>query len=150
MFMLLLVKDLLAKFLVTYTLKNKLTTWLCLVEGNLASLHDLVSFKTEHSKGSRVRHVTEENTIDKPSLELTQLPTFLQDKAFASKLMKVTHLGGSTMHQLVESFLLTDPKVDPIGHISHGIDRLNQNLFGVLCSPSISHRFLYFLSTTPF
>jgi hypothetical protein len=28
MFMLLLLKDLLAKFIVTYTLKDKLTTWL--------------------------------------------------------------------------------------------------------------------------
>jgi hypothetical protein len=32
-FMLLLLKDLLAKFVITCTLKNKLTTWLCLVEG---------------------------------------------------------------------------------------------------------------------
>jgi hypothetical protein len=45
MFMLLLLEDLLTKFIVTCTLKNKLTTWLCLVEGYLASLHNLVSFK---------------------------------------------------------------------------------------------------------
>jgi hypothetical protein len=44
MFMLLLLKDLLAKLVITCTLKDKLTTWLCLVEGYLASLHDLVSF----------------------------------------------------------------------------------------------------------
>jgi hypothetical protein len=44
MFMLFLVKDLLAKLIITCTLKDKLTTWLCLVEGYLASLHDLVSF----------------------------------------------------------------------------------------------------------
>jgi hypothetical protein len=37
MFMLLLLKDLLAKLIITCTLKNKLTTWLCLVEGYLAS-----------------------------------------------------------------------------------------------------------------
>jgi hypothetical protein len=48
-FMLLLLKDLLAKFIITYTLKDKLTTWLCLVEGYLASLDDLVSFKIEHT-----------------------------------------------------------------------------------------------------
>jgi hypothetical protein len=62
--MLILLNDLLAKFLVTCTLKNKLTTWLCLIEGDLASLHDLVSFKVEHSKGSRMRCVTKENDID--------------------------------------------------------------------------------------
>jgi hypothetical protein len=45
MFMLLLQKDLLAKLIITCTLKDKLTTWLCLVEGYLATLHDLVSFK---------------------------------------------------------------------------------------------------------
>jgi hypothetical protein len=36
--MLLLLKDLLAKFIITYTLKDKLTTWLWLVEGYLARL----------------------------------------------------------------------------------------------------------------
>jgi hypothetical protein len=49
MFMLLLLKDLLAKYIITCTLKDKLTTWLCLVEGYLSSLHDLVSFKIEHA-----------------------------------------------------------------------------------------------------
>jgi hypothetical protein len=49
MFMLLLLKDLLAKLIITCTLKDKLSTWLCLVEGYLASLHDLVSFKIEHT-----------------------------------------------------------------------------------------------------
>jgi hypothetical protein len=48
-FMLLLLKDLLAKLTITCTLKDKLTTWLCLVEGYVASLHDLVSFKIEHT-----------------------------------------------------------------------------------------------------
>jgi hypothetical protein len=43
MFMLLLLEDLLAMFIITCTLKDKLTTWLCLIEGYLASLHDLVS-----------------------------------------------------------------------------------------------------------
>jgi hypothetical protein len=35
MFMLLLLKDLLSKFVITCTLKGKLTTWLCLIEGYL-------------------------------------------------------------------------------------------------------------------
>jgi hypothetical protein len=55
MFMLLLLKDLLAKFIITCTLKDKLTTWLCVIEGYLASLHDLVSFKIEHTICSRMR-----------------------------------------------------------------------------------------------
>jgi hypothetical protein len=55
MFMLLLLKDLLAKFIITCTLEDKLTTWLCLVEGYPASLHDLVSFKIEHTMCSRMR-----------------------------------------------------------------------------------------------
>jgi hypothetical protein len=37
---LLVLKDLLANFVVTYTLKDRRTAWLGLVEGNLASLHD--------------------------------------------------------------------------------------------------------------
>jgi hypothetical protein len=112
MFRLLLPKDLLAKFIVTCTLKNKLTTWLCLVEGYLASLHDLVSFKIEHTICSRVRCITKENTIDRPSLELVQLLPFLKDKAHATKNMEVTHLGYATVHQLVTCFLLVDSEVD--------------------------------------
>jgi hypothetical protein len=54
MFMLFLLKDLLAKFIITCTLKDKLTTWLYLVESYLASLHDLVSFKIDHTICSRV------------------------------------------------------------------------------------------------
>jgi hypothetical protein len=51
MFMLLLLNDLLAKLIITCTIKNKLTTWLCLVEGYLASLHDLVSFNMRQAVG---------------------------------------------------------------------------------------------------
>jgi hypothetical protein len=99
--MLLLLKDLLTKFIITRTLKNKMTTWLCLVEGYLASLHDLVSLKIEHTICSRVRCITKENTIDWPSLKLVQLLPFLKNKALANKDMEVTHLGFATMHQLI-------------------------------------------------
>jgi hypothetical protein len=85
MFMLLLLKDLVAKFIITCTLKDKLTTWLCLVEGYLASLHNLVSFKIENTICSRVRCITKENTIDRPRLKLVQLLPFLQNKALAPK-----------------------------------------------------------------
>jgi hypothetical protein len=79
-FMLLLLKDLLAKLIITCTLKDKLTTWMCLVEGYLASLNHLVSFKIEHTICSRVRCITKENTIDRPSLKLIQLLSFFQNK----------------------------------------------------------------------
>jgi hypothetical protein len=64
MFMLLLLKDLLAKFIISCTFKDQRAMWLCLVEGYLASLHDLVSFQIEHTKCSRMRSETKENTID--------------------------------------------------------------------------------------
>jgi hypothetical protein len=37
---LLILKDLLANFIITCTLKNRQIAWLYLVEGHLASLHD--------------------------------------------------------------------------------------------------------------
>jgi hypothetical protein len=125
MFMLLLLKDLLAKLIIIYTLKDKLTTWLCLVEGYLASLHDLVSFKIEHTICSRMRCMTKENTIDRPSLKLIQLLPFLQNKAFATKNMEVTHLGCATVHQLVACFLLMHSEVDPVRHIACSIHCLS-------------------------
>jgi hypothetical protein len=114
MFMLLLLKDLLAKFLITCTLKDKLTTWLCVIEGYLASLHVLVSFKIEHTICSSVRCITKENTIDRPSLKFIQLLPFLLDKTLATKDMEVTHLGCATMHQLIAGFLLMHFEVDPV------------------------------------
>jgi hypothetical protein len=153
MFMLLLLKDLLAKFIITCTLKDKLTTWLCLVEGYLASLHYLVSFNIEHMICSRVICITKENTINRPILKLVQLLPFLKDKALATKDMEVTHLGCATVHQLIAGFLLMHSEVDPVRHIARGIHRLS-NLLRVLCSSSIiraiSHKVLFFLSTTPF
>jgi hypothetical protein len=153
-FMLLLLKDLLAKLIITCTLKDKLTTWLCLVEGYLASIHDWVSFKIEHMICSRMRCIAKENTIDRPGLKLIQLLPFLKNEALAIKDMEVTHLGCATVHQLVESFLVMHPEVDPVRHIARGIHRLSQYLLGVLCSSSIvraiSHNVLFFLSTTPF
>jgi hypothetical protein len=125
MFMLLLLKDLLAKFIITCTVKNKLTTWLCLVEGNLSSLHDLVSFKIGHSKGSRMRCITKENAINRTSFQLVQVPTFLQNKAFTNKYMEVSHLGCAIVHQFISGFLLVDPKVHPVRHVASGIDRLS-------------------------
>jgi hypothetical protein len=114
MFMLLLLNDLLAKFIITYSLKDKPTTWLCLIEGYLASLHDLVSFKIEHTIFSRVRCITKENTIDRPSIKLVQLLPFLKDKALATKGMEVTHLGCAAVHQLIAGFILMHSEVDPI------------------------------------
>jgi hypothetical protein len=125
MFMLLLLKNLLTKFIVTCTLENKLTTWLCLVEGYLASLHDLVSFKIEHKICTRVRCITKENIVDRPSLELVQLLPFLKDEALATKNMEVTHLGCAPVHQLIARFLLVNPEVDPVRNIARGIDRLS-------------------------
>jgi hypothetical protein len=125
MFMLLLPKDLLAKFIITCTLKDKLTTWLSLVEGYLASLHDLISFKIEHTICSRVRCITKENTIDRPSLKLVQLLPFLQNKALATKDMKVTHLGCTTMHEIIAGFLLMHSEVDPVRNITRGIHRFS-------------------------
>jgi hypothetical protein len=123
--MLLLLKDLLAKFIMTCTLKDKLTTCLCLVEGYLASLHYLVSFKIEHTICSRVRCITKENTIDRPSVKLVQLLSFLKNNALATKDMKVTHLGCVTVHQLVAGFLLMHSEVDFVRHIARGIHRLS-------------------------
>jgi hypothetical protein len=128
MFILLLLKDLLAKLIITCTLKDKLATWLCLVEGYLTSLHDLVSFKIEHTICSRMRFITKENTIDRPSHKLIQLLPFLQNKTLASKDMEVTHLGCATMHRLVAGFLLMHSEVDPVRHMARGVDRLSPEL----------------------
>jgi hypothetical protein len=69
--------------------------------------------------------ITKENVISRPSLKFVQTLVFLKNEAFATKDVKVTHLGGTTMHQLVGSLLLVDPEKNPIRHIAHGIYRLS-------------------------
>jgi hypothetical protein len=61
-----------------------------------------------------MRCITKENTIDRPSLKLIQLLPFLQNKAFSTKEMEVTHHGCATMQQLIACFLLVHSKVDPV------------------------------------
>jgi hypothetical protein len=115
---------------------------------------DLVSFKIEHTICSRVRCITKENSIDRPGLKLVQLLPFLKDKALATKDMEVTHLGCATVHQLIAGFLLMHSEVDPVRHIACCIHRLSPEPSRSLCSSSIvraiSHKVLFFLSTTPF
>jgi hypothetical protein len=72
-----------------------------------------------------MRCITKENAIDRLSLELVQLLPFLKKEAFTTKDMEVTHLGCATVHQFIAGFLVVNPEVDPVQHISHGIDRLS-------------------------
>jgi hypothetical protein len=125
MFMLLILKDLLTEFIITCTLKDKLTTWLCLIEGYRASLHDLISFKIEHTIYSRVKCITKENTIDRPNLKLVQLLPFLKNETLATKDIEVTHLGCATVHQLIRGFFLMYSEVDPVRHKARDIHRLS-------------------------
>jgi hypothetical protein len=152
-FMLLLLKDLLAKFNITCTLKDKLTMWLCLVEGYLESLHDLISFKIEHTICFRVRCITKENTIDRPSIKLVQLLPFLKNKALATKDMEVTHLGCAIVHQLVTGFLPVHSELDPIRNIARSIHHLSPEPSGspmlIKHHPSHLTQGSVFPSTTP-
>jgi hypothetical protein len=87
---LLVLKDLLANFVVTCTLKDKRIACLGLVEGNLASLHDYVSIKVEHTKCSRMTSITQENPIREPRLKLIK-PTLLENKAPTTKGLEMPH-----------------------------------------------------------
>jgi hypothetical protein len=87
MFMLLLLKDLLAKLIITCALKDKLTTWICLVEGYLASLHDLVSFEIEHTICSRMRQPKKIPSTDLAS-NLSSFFPFLRIKHLQQKTWK--------------------------------------------------------------
>jgi hypothetical protein len=72
-----------------------------------------------------MRRITKESVVNRPSRELVKSLAFLKNEAFASKDMKVTHLGGSTVHQLIARSLLVDPEVNPVRHVACGIDRLS-------------------------
>jgi hypothetical protein len=69
-----------------------------------------------------MRSVTKENTIDRPSLKLIQIFALLQNKAFATKHMEMTHLGSATMHHLIARLLLECSEKNPIRNIACGID----------------------------
>jgi hypothetical protein len=69
--------------------------------------------------------ITKENIIDRPSLKLIQILTHLQNKAFASEQMEMTHLGSATVHHLIACLLLESLEKDLVRHIAHGINHLN-------------------------
>jgi hypothetical protein len=125
MFLFLFLKDLLAKFIISCTIKDQRATWLCLVEGKLTSLQILVSFQVEHVECSKVSSIAKENTIDSPSLELIQILALLQNKAIATKNMEMIHLGNATMHHLIARLLLEIVEKNHVRHIARGIDRLS-------------------------
>jgi hypothetical protein len=77
-FILFILKDLLANFIVTCTLKDRRVAWLGLVEGYHASFQDFVSLKVEHTICSRMIRITKENAIGGPCLKLIE-PTFLEN-----------------------------------------------------------------------
>jgi hypothetical protein len=58
--------------------------------------------------------VTKQNAIDRPCLELVSTLDFVTNEAFAAKDMKVTKLGGTTMHQPVACLLLVDSKINHV------------------------------------
>ena len=96
-FIFLLYKESLRHFFITCTFKDSRTTWHCLVEGYLASLHDLVSFQIEHTICSRVVSIAKKYTINRSGLKFIQ-HSFLQNKTFATKDSKVTHPRSTPMH----------------------------------------------------
>jgi hypothetical protein len=93
MFILLLMKYLLAKFIISCKTKDERARWLCLVKGYLASLHDLVSFQIEHTKCSRMRSVTKQIIIDRLSLKLIRFLPFFRIKHLQPNTWKWLTLG---------------------------------------------------------
>jgi hypothetical protein len=89
---LLILKDLLANFIVTCTLKDRRIAWLCLVEGNLSSFHDYISVKVENTKCSRMTSITQENPIGRSRLKLMK-PTLFENEDRQPKALKWLTLG---------------------------------------------------------
>jgi hypothetical protein len=120
---LLILKDLLANFIITCTLKDRRSAWLCLVEGNLASLHDLVSIKVEHMKCSRMTSITQENPIGGPRLKLIK-PTLLENKASTTKGLEMAHSRCSPMHELIACLVQEGPQKNSVPNMASGIHHL--------------------------
>jgi hypothetical protein len=66
---LLVLKDLLANFIITCTLKDRRIAWLCLIEGHLASLHEWITL------GARPC-ISSKHVLFKKALRKIQFPTW--------------------------------------------------------------------------
>jgi hypothetical protein len=60
--------------------------------------------------------------------------------------MEMTHLGSATVHHLKAHLLLVGSEKNLVQNIARDIDRLSLEPH----RPAISHKVLFFLSTTPF
>jgi hypothetical protein len=121
---LLILKDLLANFFITSTLKDRRIAWLYLIEGNLASLHDLVSIKVEHMKCSRMSSITKENPIRGILLKLIK-PTLLENKAPTTKIPEMAHSRCSLVHELIARLVQEGLEKNLVPNVARGLPPLN-------------------------
>jgi hypothetical protein len=126
---------------------------LCLVEGNLASLHDLVSIKVEHTICSRMISITQKDAIGGPQLKFVK-PTLLEDKTLATKSPEMAHSRCLPMHELIACRVQESRRKIRFPTWHTVFTASAQNLIKVLCSSSIvraiSQRGQFILPTTPF
>jgi hypothetical protein len=120
---LLLLKDLLANFIITCTLKDRRIAWLCLVEGHLASPYDQVSIKVEHTKCSRMTSMTQENPIGRPRLKLIK-PTLLENEALTTKSPEMAHSRCSPVHELIARLVQEGPQKNLVPNMASSTHHL--------------------------
>jgi hypothetical protein len=117
---LLVPKDLLANFIISCTLKDRQIAWLCLVDGHLASLHNWVSIKVEHTKCSRMTSITQENSIGRPRLKLIK-PALLENEASTTKSPEMAHSRCSPVHELIARLVPEGPQKNPVPNMTSDI-----------------------------
>ena len=120
--LILILKDVLAKLIITCTLQISRPRRSGLVEGYITSFDDPVSLKNKNMIASRLKSIAKKNAIRAPRLELIKI-SLLQNKASATKSTQVGYPGLSTKPLLIRSFLHERAKENAVGDIVCGVDR---------------------------
>src|SRR6185369_8414995 len=152
-FFLLIFKDGGAELIISCNFKYRRIERCSLVESDFTSLSDDVSINNQHTVRSRVRSITEKNTVRRARLKLVKISIF-QHKALATENSEMVNTGLASKPQLIRSHVHESTQENAVGYVTSGVNHLSPDLRGVLCSSSIvlaiSTSVRFFRSTTPF
>src|SRR6185312_2419428 len=103
-FFLLIFKDGGAELIISCNLKDRRVARCSLVESDFTSLSDDVSINNQHTVSSRVRSITDENTVRRSRLKLIKV-SFLQHKTPATENSEMVNTGLASKSQLIRSLV---------------------------------------------
>src|SRR4026208_1013136 len=123
-FFLLIFKDGGAELIISCNFKDRRIARCSLVESDFTSLSDDVSINNQHTVRSRVRSISEKNTVRRARLKFIKISIF-QHKTPATENSEMVNTGLASKPQLISSPVHESTQENAVGHVTSGVNRLS-------------------------